>query len=63
MLLATAFLPVPQVDTGVSLLEAGTTESFNPLKLMALYYANNDRHNGALSSVIGHLFVDLRGKW
>ncbi|KRZ17429.1 hypothetical protein T11_12785, partial [Trichinella zimbabwensis] len=25
MLLATAFLPVPQVDTGVSLLEAGTT--------------------------------------
>ncbi|KRZ39660.1 hypothetical protein T4C_5205 [Trichinella pseudospiralis] len=26
MLLATAFLPVPQVDTGVSLLEAGTTD-------------------------------------
>ncbi|KRY12727.1 hypothetical protein T12_15353 [Trichinella patagoniensis] len=26
MLLATAFLPVPQVDTVVSLLEAGTTE-------------------------------------
>ncbi|KRY39064.1 hypothetical protein T01_3175 [Trichinella spiralis] len=25
MLLSTAFLPVPQVDTGVSLLEAGTT--------------------------------------
>ncbi|KRX77972.1 hypothetical protein T12_877, partial [Trichinella patagoniensis] len=25
MLLATVFLPVPQVDTGVSLLEAGTT--------------------------------------
>ncbi|KRX32137.1 hypothetical protein T09_6561, partial [Trichinella sp. T9] len=25
ILLATAFLPVPQVDTGVSLLEAGTT--------------------------------------
>ncbi|KRY95403.1 hypothetical protein T11_9017, partial [Trichinella zimbabwensis] len=25
MLLATAFLPVPQVNTGVSLLEAGNT--------------------------------------
>ncbi|KRX23777.1 hypothetical protein T09_6147 [Trichinella sp. T9] len=25
MLLATAFLPVPHVNTGVSLLEAGTT--------------------------------------
>ncbi|KRZ82162.1 hypothetical protein T08_404 [Trichinella sp. T8] len=32
MLLATAFLPVPQVDTGVSLLEAGTTGNF-----LALY--------------------------
>ncbi|KRZ15331.1 hypothetical protein T11_6724 [Trichinella zimbabwensis] len=29
MLLATAFLPVPQVDTGVSLLEAGTTASLS----------------------------------
>ncbi|KRZ67572.1 hypothetical protein T08_10326 [Trichinella sp. T8] len=27
MLLATAFLPVPHVNTGVSLLEAGTTDS------------------------------------
>ncbi|KRZ96606.1 hypothetical protein T08_10558 [Trichinella sp. T8] len=31
MLLATAFLPVPQVDTGVRLLEAGTTGSLSAL--------------------------------
>ncbi|KRX95665.1 hypothetical protein T4E_11775 [Trichinella pseudospiralis] len=41
MLLSTAFLPVPQVDTGDSLLEAGTA---------AINYANNDRRSGALSS-------------
>ncbi|KRX62560.1 Small ubiquitin-related modifier [Trichinella sp. T9] len=35
MLLATAFLPVPQVDTGVSLLEAGTT---GPLAALFQYF-------------------------
>ncbi|KRZ65305.1 hypothetical protein T08_8176, partial [Trichinella sp. T8] len=35
MLLATVFLPVPQVDTGVSLLEAGTT---GPLAALFQYF-------------------------
>ncbi|KRZ15764.1 hypothetical protein T4B_2871, partial [Trichinella pseudospiralis] len=38
MHLASTFLPVTQVDTGDSLLKAGTT---------ALHYANNDRHNAS----------------
>ncbi|KRY04127.1 hypothetical protein T12_8224, partial [Trichinella patagoniensis] len=33
MLLATAFLPVPHVNTGVSLLEAGTTEQITTWKV------------------------------
>ncbi|KRY10906.1 hypothetical protein T12_6287 [Trichinella patagoniensis] len=41
MLLATAFLPVPQVDTGVSLLEAGTTGEHNRLNRKA-----GKSHNG-----------------
>ncbi|KRY02770.1 hypothetical protein T12_11418, partial [Trichinella patagoniensis] len=41
MLLATVFLPVPQVDTGVSLLEAGTTGWHNRLNRKA-----GKSHNG-----------------
>ncbi|KRX30270.1 hypothetical protein T05_6607, partial [Trichinella murrelli] len=33
MLLATAFLPVPHVNTGVSLLEQGTTEQITTWKV------------------------------
>ncbi|KRY67380.1 hypothetical protein T4A_21 [Trichinella pseudospiralis] len=44
MLLATAFLPVPQVDTGVSLLEAGTTGiengTENKMKMQMTPYKN-----------------------
>ncbi|KRY83090.1 hypothetical protein T4D_5949 [Trichinella pseudospiralis] len=70
MLLATAFLHVSQVDTDDSLLEASTTgltktenemtnqkKIFRKSQFLALYYANSDRHNGALSSVMGHLIV------
>ncbi|KRX69528.1 Small ubiquitin-related modifier [Trichinella sp. T6] len=58
ILLATAFLPVPQVDTGVSLLEAGTTVS--NVNAMANYAESEE--NNAQSDFIQLRVVSQDGK-